>query len=393
MRLKGLILLFIISGYLPNGIAQEQTVLFTLNIDNLQHNKSEIKKGDKELVKAKNRLLQEAEKIIKKDISYTVTSKKELPPSGDIHDFYSMARYWWPNPKTKDGLPFIRKDGKPYPGRKNAPDSDMLSNLGEDTYILGLAYFFTGKEIYAKQVKKMIDVFFLNKKTKMNPNFEYAQSIKGNGVSDGSIVSANPLLKVIESIQLTKGSKYWDKQSQHFIKDWFTHYLDWMLNSKIGKKQRKATNNVGTYYTIQAATFALFTGQKQLSKKIIIEDAPKRIADQIDGNGAMQKELKRASSWSYVKYNLDAFRLLVEVALKADIDLWNYSAPNRGSIKKAYEWLKPYASGEKIWKYDKSNISPQEFSKYIRSSGFFSENKDYQSDKAVFYLKKLENIY
>ena len=43
---------------------------------------------------------------------YSVTYKKALPPSGDKHDYISMGPYWWPNPKTADGLPYIRRDGE-----------------------------------------------------------------------------------------------------------------------------------------------------------------------------------------------------------------------------------------------------------------------------------------
>ena len=35
---------------------------------------------------------------------YSVTFKKDVPPSGDKHDYMSFSRYWWPNPDTSDGL-------------------------------------------------------------------------------------------------------------------------------------------------------------------------------------------------------------------------------------------------------------------------------------------------
>ena len=45
----------------------------------------------------------------------SVTDKTKPAPSGDKHDYFSMARYWWPNPNTPDGLPYVRKDGKVNP--------------------------------------------------------------------------------------------------------------------------------------------------------------------------------------------------------------------------------------------------------------------------------------
>ena len=37
----------------------------------------------------------------------SVMDKKALPPSGDRHDYMSLGSYWWPNPDTADGLPYV----------------------------------------------------------------------------------------------------------------------------------------------------------------------------------------------------------------------------------------------------------------------------------------------
>lgn len=35
-----------------------------------------------------------------------------LPVPGDRHDYMSLARYYWPNPKTETGLPYVQRDGE-----------------------------------------------------------------------------------------------------------------------------------------------------------------------------------------------------------------------------------------------------------------------------------------
>src|SRR5262249_147611 len=57
------------------------------------------------------RLRKDAESATKRG-PYSVMDKKEVAPSGDKHDYLSYARYWWPNPKSPDGLPYIRRDGR-----------------------------------------------------------------------------------------------------------------------------------------------------------------------------------------------------------------------------------------------------------------------------------------
>ena len=44
------------------------------------------------------------------------TTDETCPRSpGTIHDFYSEGDYWWPDPQTPDGLPYIRRDGQTNP--------------------------------------------------------------------------------------------------------------------------------------------------------------------------------------------------------------------------------------------------------------------------------------
>ena len=41
----------------------------------------------------------------------SVMDKTYNPASGNKHDFFSMATYFWPDPTKPDGLPYIRRDG------------------------------------------------------------------------------------------------------------------------------------------------------------------------------------------------------------------------------------------------------------------------------------------
>ena len=52
--------------------------------------------------------------------TYSVTDKTLSPPSGNKHDYMSLAPYWWPNPNTANGLPYIRRDGVVNPERDRA---------------------------------------------------------------------------------------------------------------------------------------------------------------------------------------------------------------------------------------------------------------------------------
>src|SRR5690606_41789327 len=63
---------------------------------------------------ADGKLLQQADKALTRK-AYSVTQKDGIAPSGNKHDYVSLSRYWWPNPDTPDGLPYIYKDGQSNP--------------------------------------------------------------------------------------------------------------------------------------------------------------------------------------------------------------------------------------------------------------------------------------
>src|SRR5438094_735275 len=70
---------------------------------------------------ALQKLRQDAERALKVE-PITVTSKTFLAPSGDKHDYLSLAPYWWPDPAKPDGKPYVRKDGERNPEIEAIPD-------------------------------------------------------------------------------------------------------------------------------------------------------------------------------------------------------------------------------------------------------------------------------
>jgi hypothetical protein len=51
----------------------------------------------------------------------SVVQKAVTPPSGDKHDYMSQAPYWWPDPASADGKPYIRRDGERNPEINRRP--------------------------------------------------------------------------------------------------------------------------------------------------------------------------------------------------------------------------------------------------------------------------------
>ena len=94
-----------------------------------------------------------------------VVNKTQLPPSGDVHDYLSLGPYWWPDPDTVGGLPWIRRDGEVNPMTRG-PHTDKLrlSKMFSAVEHLSIAYYYTDSEAYADKAIDLIDTWFVDKK-------------------------------------------------------------------------------------------------------------------------------------------------------------------------------------------------------------------------------------
>jgi hypothetical protein len=288
---------------------------------------------------------------------FSVTNKQQVAPSGDKHDYMSQAPYFWPNPKSANGLPYIRRDGERNPEILKITDRDQLSKMCSTVQALALGYYLTGDETYAKRAELLLRTWFLGRETRMNPNLDYGQNVRGiyPGRSFG-IIETVGLTKVVDAIGLLQGSKAWTADDQDGLAKWFTAYASWMQNSENGKKESNAKNNHGTYYDVQLSDYELFIGQPEVAKGILRDAEQKRIASQVMPDGSLPLELARTRALSYSTMDLRGLMALATLGDHVGLDLWHFESKDGRSIRRAFEYLLPYATGEKAWV--KQQITP-----------------------------------
>jgi hypothetical protein len=275
--------------------------------------------------------------------TFSVTTKPAAGPSGDMHDFFSLGTYWWPNPNTTTGLPYIRKDGLVNPETflyDSVPISQMIFAVSN----LSLAYYFTGKTSYCTAAVDFIDAWFLDEATKMNPKsgLEYAQLLRGIDQGRGiGIIDAKDLAFVPDSALLLDGCSAWPSTKQHAFQEWLRDYVTWLSSSKHAADEFAKTNNHGTWFDVQALSLSLHVGNASWSK-FIAHDALSRIAVQIEPNGTMPQELSRTRSMHYTWWNMIAFFELAQLTMKQGIDLFHYSTATNRSLKHALDFVAPF---------------------------------------------------
>lgn len=326
-----------------------------LDRSRLEAHRARLQAGDVRLRPALEGLLKKADQLLAYE-PVSVMQKRDLPPSGDRHDYMSLAPYWWPDPTKSDGLPYIRRDGEVNPESKNYPDKEHLPVLCRNAWTLVLAYHYSGRDAYARQAATLIRTWFLDTATRMNPHLRYGQAVKG--VSEGraeGLIETRHLIYLLDAVDLLRVGQHWSERDQRSLQSWFQAFLHWMETDAIGLDERSAKNNHGVWYDAQRLAFSLFVGDS-LRARDALRETLQRLDSQMDVRGALPDELGRTRSLHYTAYCLQAFLLVAQLAKEAGIDLWAAVTPGGRSLAKGIDFLMPYLSGSQPWPWRQIDV-------------------------------------
>ncbi len=337
--------------------------VFIMNVARLQQLKKEVQQKtarSKELISP---LLATADSMLAIQ-PMSVMEKSSTPVSGNKHDYMSQAPYFWYDSSKPNGLPYLRRDGERNPEIYKITDRTYLGKLETATRALSLAWYLTDNEKYAAKAAQLLKTWFLNDATKMNPHLDYGQAVPGINSGRGiGIIETIALTGIADAAGLLEGAAAWTTTDQAALKQWYAQYLTWMLTSKNGKDEHAAKNNHGTWYYAQAIDFALFTGNNAKALELVNE-SKKRLDSQLTKEGMQPLELERTNGLGYSTMNLHGWFTVATLAEKAGTDLWKYTTPKGVGLQTAFDWLLPYAMGEKAWTY-------QQISKYNKNTEIY----------------------
>ncbi|MFY0254751.1 alginate lyase family protein [Chitinophaga sp. 30R24] len=344
-------ILWIVYGSLPGKAQQAAPPTYLLKSAVLAQSKAAINRHDTAKERALSELVAIANRTLEHGL-YAVTYKSKTPPSGDKHNYMSVAPYWWPDSTKANGLPYIRRDGVTNPERYAVKDDEYYNSLCRDVNILGLAWYFTGNVRYANKAAGLLRTWFLDTVTYMAPHLNYGQAIPGITEGRGiGIIDTHMVTALIDGVQLLKNSPSLSAADYKGIQDWYRQFLNWMRNSPIGKEEAEEKNNHGTWYDVQAVAIALFTEQPALAKEILTTQTNQRINSQLETDGQQPHELARTLSWNYSCFNLEAFFELAMLGENVSVDLWHYVSLDKKSLRNAFAWMLPFAAGNSTWQY------------------------------------------
>jgi Tfp pilus assembly protein FimT len=334
---------------------------------------------------ALKQLRSEADKLLKAQAA-SVMDKTQVAASGDKHDYFSFAPYWWPDPTKPDGLPYLRDDGKRNPESQRGTDAAAFSRTCLAVETLGLAFWFTRDERYAQQAARLTRAWFLDAATRMNPNLAHAQAIPGINSGRGiGIIEARHLINLQDGLALIAASSAWTAADGAAFSTWLGDYYRWLTTSKNGLDEAAAENNHGSWYDAQVVALALGLERSADARQVLAALPSKRIQRQIEPDGRQPLELERTKSLDYSLFNLEALMLLARFGENVGVEVWKSSTPEGRSLRAALVYVAPYADPAKPWpKQDLESAERSRILALLANALHYGEDAQFRAPLAKF---------
>ncbi|HEV8429028.1 MAG TPA: alginate lyase family protein [Pyrinomonadaceae bacterium] len=285
-----------------------------------------------------------------KEAPGTITSSVSPRSAGGVHDFFSEGDYWWPDPQNPSG-PYIQRDGMSNPN--NFVDHRRyLMRLSVQVPALVAAWKLTKDQRYANHAVKHLRAWFIDERTRMNPNLQYAQAVHGRFTGRGiGIIDTIHLVEVARAIEVLKDARVLTPADRTALLKWFCDYVQWMTTSKNGIDEREAKNNHGTCWVMQVAAFARLLKNQELLSYCRDRFKTVLVPNQIAADGRFPEELRRTKPYGYSLFNLDAMATTCQILSTPSDSLWNFTLPDGRGVRRAMEYMYPYIRDKKSWPF------------------------------------------
>lgn len=249
----------------------------------------------------------------------SVVFKGNMPPSGDIHDYYTDELY------TVDGT--INKSADRY-------DFSAVQNMSISVRSQGIAYALTGNVTYADKAVRLINAWTVNPSTRMNTNFTNRQS---------KIDLATTLPGLFYGADLIWNYPGWNKSDKSAFKNWTAELV---RNTTIWN----STNNFENWRLVLISSGSVIAEDND-SLQYAFNRWKEIIPDQMNGNGSFKYELARNDSLIYSTLTLNAMIQTAEIARHHNVDLYGFRLGDGRGLEKSLDYHAPYVVNSSGWKF------------------------------------------
>ena len=297
------------------------------------------------------RILAHADQYLREQ-PITLTAYHSDRSAGGLHDYFSEADYFWPDPAHPDG-PYLNRDGESNPGNFNDHRLALI-RLSVQMPALTAAWKITRKRLYADHAAAHLLAWFVTAATRMNANLQYAQAIHGRTTGRNfGIIDTLHLVEVARAATVLFASGALSPGQRMQVLAWFRDYLGWLTTSDHGRQERDTKNNHSTTWLMQAAEFARMVGDES-----VLAQCRKRLREvivpgQVARDGSLPLELARTKPYSYSLFDMDALATCCQILSTPQEDLWKFQTTDGRGVAGAIAFMVPFIRNKALWPYRK----------------------------------------
>jgi hypothetical protein len=281
-----------------------------------------------------------------------ITDHVATNSAGGLHDFFSQADYAWPNPTNRTGLPYITRDGESNPDTFTYHRMAMR-RMKDAVAALAAAYALTGDDRFVTKAAGLLRVFFLDAKTRMNPNLQYAQAVLGASTGNAyGVIDTLHLAELPVGVRFLEQSTAFPPEVDRGLKQWFADYSEWITTSTNGVKEMNNANNHSIACYLQLASFAKFTGDERLLQSCRERFREVLFPRQMTNDGSFPRELARTKPYGYSIFQADNLATLCVLLSTTTDDFWKITLPDGRTPRNAVDFIYPYLADKNQWLAD-----------------------------------------
>lgn len=279
---------------------------------------------------------------------WAVTDKERLPPSGDPREYLTISEYFWPDPGSPDGLPWLLHDGHINPDAVSVSrNADQLRFMSNGARTFALAGLVLDDPELTERAVATLHRWFLDHDHGMRPNLRFASLIPGRDDPPGwGLIRAHPFLHALEAHSLCNEAGLGGDLGG--LDDWFAEFRSWIVASDMWRSELDRGNNHTTWCLALVLGIAIHLDDAASANELA-EMVEGVVMAQIDADGRQPHEAARSRSYFYCCFNLDGLSTLADLAGKVGVDCWSAGTVAGDRLRAAMRWMAPRMEDLDSW--------------------------------------------
>lgn len=269
------------------------------------------------------------------------------PGNRDAQDFYSEQRLH----DAEDGTGSTAFFGH----------VDLLVEMNRNLSALTAAWRLTAETRYFDAALRQMQVWFVDRKTRMLPTQEHAGVVPGieddrNNGLDGTVA----LAECARASAFLCAAPQMPANDAAAVKAWFVQMLEWLVESKKGDIARQSKALPAICWSMQAAEFARFV-QNDTQYRACAHLFRESLLRQMNFEGFFPPALRDQNPYALSMFTLECLGAACESLSTPFQDLWTFNLPDGRGMHSALAWAMPFLRDRAKWPYvsDRENFKAQ----------------------------------